>query len=516
MKNIITVDLPHDLPENWNENQYVSPGGVEVNLTEKHGYNYLMKQVNNAQQAAQELDAGLGILAGVNLLVNPCFIDPIDRKKGYVVPPNTRYYSDTGLTASVGAVTTYVDAVYVNGVYGTIQVGDTMYYVEWESAIRGYATDGYCIDRWRKHGSGGVLIKNNHLVLQAPASTDMSLTQTLPFSVQNIRGQRVTLSVLTASGKLHTRTAVITDSTNSQVHFNLYLPDDPTTPVGAVYYNLTSEGTGHWIVITTLAGYSIPIVAVKLELGPRQTLAHQNNDGTWSLSQLPDYAAELARCSQYDVRTGAHLGMVPYGYVENSITISSAQEMDAKLDATLAGMGVGKIKFIIADFSVQHPVLGGGTRILRIDKIWDDYCVIQALGYREDKLGAVSEFFRSKLNGVWTSWARTYNTLFKPTPAEIGAAPSGFGLGETASNTATADANLITRTGFYGCNVNTPDGGWWYGEHIQYSPGNAYQKFVSTQNEVTVERWCRNGAWTPWKSLAAGTVLTATVESEEV
>lgn len=57
MGNIITPVLPHDLPENWNDTQYVSPGGTEVGLTEKHGYNYLMKQVNNSQKAINELDA---------------------------------------------------------------------------------------------------------------------------------------------------------------------------------------------------------------------------------------------------------------------------------------------------------------------------------------------------------------------------------------------------------------------------------------------------------------------------
>lgn len=56
MDKIISVALPHDLPENWNQNHYVSPGGVEVGLTEKHGFNYLMKQVNNSQVAAQELE----------------------------------------------------------------------------------------------------------------------------------------------------------------------------------------------------------------------------------------------------------------------------------------------------------------------------------------------------------------------------------------------------------------------------------------------------------------------------
>ena len=56
MGKIITQELPHDLPENWTDNQYVTPGGVEAGLTPQHGFNYLMKQVNNAQKAIKELD----------------------------------------------------------------------------------------------------------------------------------------------------------------------------------------------------------------------------------------------------------------------------------------------------------------------------------------------------------------------------------------------------------------------------------------------------------------------------
>ena len=41
--------LPADLPENWTRGQIVSPDGIEVGLTEQHGYNYLMKQVNATQ-----------------------------------------------------------------------------------------------------------------------------------------------------------------------------------------------------------------------------------------------------------------------------------------------------------------------------------------------------------------------------------------------------------------------------------------------------------------------------------
>lgn len=53
--NPITVPLPADLPENWTEGQTVAPSGTDAGLTEQHGYNYLMAQVNAAQEALQQV-----------------------------------------------------------------------------------------------------------------------------------------------------------------------------------------------------------------------------------------------------------------------------------------------------------------------------------------------------------------------------------------------------------------------------------------------------------------------------
>ena len=52
------IPLPADLPENWTSGQIVAPTGAEAGLDDQHGYNYLMKQVNNAQRAATALNEG--------------------------------------------------------------------------------------------------------------------------------------------------------------------------------------------------------------------------------------------------------------------------------------------------------------------------------------------------------------------------------------------------------------------------------------------------------------------------
>ena len=49
--------LPADLPENWTYGQTVSPNGTEAGLTPKHGYNYLMRQVNQAQAILNQVTA---------------------------------------------------------------------------------------------------------------------------------------------------------------------------------------------------------------------------------------------------------------------------------------------------------------------------------------------------------------------------------------------------------------------------------------------------------------------------
>lgn len=55
--NPITVPLPADLPTTWQPQQIVAPNGADAGLAEQYGYNYLMEQVNAAQQALQEVGA---------------------------------------------------------------------------------------------------------------------------------------------------------------------------------------------------------------------------------------------------------------------------------------------------------------------------------------------------------------------------------------------------------------------------------------------------------------------------
>lgn len=54
-ENPIKSPLPADLPTDWSIGQTVGPDGTDVGLSERHGYNYLSKQVNAAQKAVNAI-----------------------------------------------------------------------------------------------------------------------------------------------------------------------------------------------------------------------------------------------------------------------------------------------------------------------------------------------------------------------------------------------------------------------------------------------------------------------------
>ena len=54
------------------------------------------------------------------------------------------------------------------------------------------------------------------------------------------------------------------------------------------------------------SGASINLIAAKLELGPVQTLAHQDAEGNWVLHDPPpNFQQELTKCQRYQYMTNA-------------------------------------------------------------------------------------------------------------------------------------------------------------------------------------------------------------------
>lgn len=99
-----------------------------------------------------------------------------------------------------------------------------------------------------------------------------------------------------------------------------------TAPPGTVTASaLTPAGVGEVVptydsanktVTVTAAGKKL--VAVKLELGSQQTLAHQEN-GKWVLNEIPDYGEELTKCMRY-----LQIISTPYDTSGNGVAIGYA------------------------------------------------------------------------------------------------------------------------------------------------------------------------------------------------
>lgn len=125
------IPLPADLPENWTSGQIVAPTGAEAGLDEQHGYNYLMKQVNNAQKAANALDKGKLSISG-GTMTGPLILTGGLTALGYAnnagnrnaMPPRDR---------SLGAPTTEHFEMIASDKYNELFLGDywTVDDVDW-------------------------------------------------------------------------------------------------------------------------------------------------------------------------------------------------------------------------------------------------------------------------------------------------------------------------------------------------------------------------------------------------
>ena len=93
------------------------------------------------------------------------------------------------------------------------------------------------------------------------------------------------------------------------------------------------------------------------------------------------------------------------------------------------------------------------------------------------------------------------------TPASIGAAPAGFGLGEATpliagnSEAGQYDADLISKSCFFAAKINTPTGDWCYGFHVNRIDNKAFQLMTDelTNNKEFAIRKKNGGTWGPWE-----------------
>lgn len=261
-----------------------------------------------------ETDAALQLKSNPNLLDNWCFADPIDQRGGYVVPPNEAVWSNDSV---IGYTDRYYKVESFDGTNNAVITfnNTAACTVDGTKAVRGYAGAGYTIDRWKMAywnatnpkvliSEGGITISTENAASVANA---ISLNQAIEHP-ECYAGREVTLSFLLGNltvnstgvcmgfyvnGTAYSRVRITSADANQLKSKTITVPTDVSSLSVRIEQDANNGGAG---------SVSINVIAVKLELGSQQTLAHQDADGNWVLNDPPpNKQQELAKCQRYQV-----------------------------------------------------------------------------------------------------------------------------------------------------------------------------------------------------------------------
>lgn len=147
-----------------------------------------------------------------------------------------------------------------------------------------YTGTGYGIDRWKLDMGESVTIDNGLNLVKANSYIGQYFDDFDKFV-----GRQLVGSVLMSDGNLYTGTYIYNGILNQgQILF-------ANSIMGMYIQKLASALTQ---VEFNTAIDNVKVLAVKLELGTQQTLAHQEN-GVWVLNEIPKLGDQLAACQRY-------------------------------------------------------------------------------------------------------------------------------------------------------------------------------------------------------------------------
>ena len=157
--------------------------------------------------------------------------------------------------------------------------------------------DTYTIDRWKTvsfvKGSTDVIL-NKYLTLNFPTSNLSGFSQVIE-NPELYMGQTLTFSVLTDEDVFSTTVTLVDMETeidygDTNINDNLRID---------IFY-VVKERTLSVRLLSNYNPTSVNVIAAKLELGDKQTLAHKDAGGKWVLNDPPpNKALELAKCQRY-------------------------------------------------------------------------------------------------------------------------------------------------------------------------------------------------------------------------
>lgn len=163
-----------------------------------------------------------------------------------------------------------------------------------------YTGTEWIIDRWRgtSVNSKIQLDPDGILIYGTPQNDEPQPGYMMQFvEWEALKGQTVTFSILykeSGAYVLKTKTGICPTAPPATSYTPVcYLTDLVSHGAGCGFY-VHSNGTAY-AQVGVAAGYSLKVVAVKLELGSMQTLARVNNE-VYSLIDAPNYQDQQLRC----------------------------------------------------------------------------------------------------------------------------------------------------------------------------------------------------------------------------
>ena len=235
-----------------------------------------------------------------NLLDNWYFEKPVNQRGGKIIQSGVNIYTDSALKTLIGPAAYACPVVELTSAYAKVQDAkntSSYYYAAPGDVVRGYvpAWNGYSIDRWAVESDSEVVITfvNGGIHVKNTSTNGRQFKQILPNDL-NLAGRMVTISALVGD-VIGSVNYVLTQTSNPYKNSAAC-----TITTNGLFSASGSVLTGQQKIVFGLEpGAEITILAVKLELGPTQTLAHQDAAGNWMLNEVPEYGGQLRRCQRY-------------------------------------------------------------------------------------------------------------------------------------------------------------------------------------------------------------------------
>ena len=217
------------------------------------------------------------------------------------------------------------------------------------------------IDRWNLSGNGGqsLIIDTDGITLTSTAEYGLYFTQTPDQSVIDAcLGKTVTVSVISVG------------QNTAKLNLNLYVDSawtdymDIQEGINSKQFAIPSTANSFYFNFGANAAGACKLIAAKLELGPTQTLAYQDESGAWQLFETPDYGEELAKCQRYFYKYVGNIFLCNYatgeGYASFEFPVEMRITPTVTIDSYNPDWGVPDARSINSHGLVFHSTSNGG------------------------------------------------------------------------------------------------------------------------------------------------------------